>query len=101
MRIIGSSAPMAAIHYLLTQRDPDKAHEFFNSLSSGAGLEANHPILALRNKLIMDKNGGRTKLVERTRVAMFAIAWRHWIEGKPLYQFRIPDKMPTFFDNMG
>lgn len=82
----------AAMHYLLSQIDPDDAEVFFARLVDGVGLEDGDPILLLRNRLIAERDvatGARHKGMNQNFVAALTIkAWKAWRRGDRLNNLR-------------
>ena len=64
------------------------AVEFFNLLGSGAGLDADDPILVLRGRLQEVSGRQVVKVDEQTRRAWIVIAWNKWRAGEPLKTLR-------------
>lgn len=91
-------APSAVgVSYVLFDRvDQEDTAEFFARLGSGAGLDAGHPILLLRNRVIRDAAESR-RLTDKVRVGLLIKAWNatrsgDWPKGLQM----TPDaKMPT------
>jgi hypothetical protein len=50
-----SRATIVGLHYLFTSVDKIDADNYFQLLASGAGLEAKHPILVLRDRLMREQ----------------------------------------------
>lgn len=79
--------------------DTDAANRFFMSLASGANLQADDPILILRNTLMAQPHkAGRSTRDNRVRIAALTIkAWNKWRKGKPLRQlkFSAGESFPT------
>lgn len=69
----------AALHYLFSQKDQSEANRFIDDLARGADLEANDPVLILRQELIKHKSKrgvGKKMSVERLEKAALCIrAW--------------------------
>jgi len=84
IRYAGSSVACAC-YYIASSIDSDQALEFFNKLSSGAGLEEGSPILACRNYLIKQRE--RRGIAEAGRQLKFqtyqviARCWNAYREG--------------------
>lgn len=84
---IGAS-PYAAFHFHANRLDANDISRFTDLLISGAGLDADDPILALRNWA-----SARYSLQKRTNneMTLFALtrAWNYWREGRPIRQLRV------------
>lgn len=65
---------------ILNRISPDSASEFFNSLSYGAELRSDNPILVLRNQLV--RNRSQRKLPVDERRALLFGAWNAWRAGE-------------------
>lgn len=78
-----AKANAATIWWAISEVGGEKADEFFEALITGANLEADSPILMLRNtldRLGSAKNGNRSQSV--VPVAITFKAWNAWLEGK-------------------
>lgn len=72
----------AGVHYLTAQADKKLADDVFKMIATGAGMEAGHPILLLRERLIENKNSRVGKL-DATHVAALVIkAINHAMRGE-------------------
>ena len=69
--------------------DGEAAREFAAALYSGAGLGADSPILALRERLDRIR-AQKTRLSDRDLIAYFIIAWNAWRLGRPLSRLQGP-----------
>lgn len=76
---------IAALYYIFEKRSAKKAEEFFKLYTAPKGLEKDHPVLALRRRLQASFDyDGRLSKNNREKVAMFIIAWNHFLKNKPL-----------------
>jgi hypothetical protein len=98
MRALGSQTLLAAVHYITTSKNPEKGAEFFEHLSTGAGLESKNPILDLRNRMMNDRNNKRSKSIERTKLGWIVTSWNAWRSGKTVHGFRVLETIPDFAD---
>jgi hypothetical protein len=73
-----------AAFFAFAKIDPQQAGMFFEKLSSGAGLEAGNPILALRQRLETDR---RTKRIrpQREQLGLLVSTWNAWRKGRTLH----------------
>lgn len=69
------------LHYLFGRLDPEAADRFFAQLHDGAGLEAGHPILVLRNRLTTVQSG-KARLTLTYRGACAVLAWNALRSGR-------------------
>lgn len=83
--------------YVLFHRvDPGDAAEFFAQLGTGAGLDAGHPILLLRNRTIRDAAESR-RMTDKLRMGLLIKAWNANRSGDwpKVLQMTPETKMPT------
>lgn len=73
----------AAMGYLFSLVNENKEREFFDGLTTGAGLSASSPVLALRNKLIEDKMS-KASMPSRERRAWILKAWNAFAKGRKM-----------------
>lgn len=94
-----TSSMFASLWWTFAHIDTDAANRFFMSLASGANLQADDPILILRNTLMAQPHkAGRSTRDNRVRTAALTIkAWNKWRKGKPLRQlkFSAGESFPT------
>lgn len=76
-----------ALHYLFFEKDPDAADLFFDRLASGAGLEENHPVHRLRERLIKDR-GAKAKMKVEEKIVLTIRAWNAMREGREMQTLR-------------
>lgn len=81
---------VAALRYLFILRDEEKATSFFESLRSGASLEATSPIFHLRNRLISFASSKHVVARRPTLYALTVTAWNHYIStSAPMKLLRV------------
>lgn len=85
-RVVAPSR-IAWLHYLVHKECCDLVGDFFDKLASGELLNKTSPILALRNRLILDKTS-KTHLSTREVMALLVKAWNAHISKKPLSVLR-------------
>lgn len=68
---------------------PDHADGFMAKLDSGVGLEEGSPVLALRNRLMLEK-AGSSRLLATAKAAMIFKAWRLYLLGANVTSFKNP-----------
>lgn len=90
----------AFIYFLATQSDyADRADEFLEKLGNGTNLDADDPILVVRNRLLKDgkKSEFRHQKHKDRTLGLLTKAWNHWIAGDSLTsKTRTPDSMLPF-----
>lgn len=69
----------AALHYLMSQIDADKAAEFWTAVAQGAGLSTGDPMLTLRN--LLPKMEGSSGKSRDLKVGAVIKAWLAFMEG--------------------
>lgn len=70
-------------HHLFVQLDQDLTAEFFAQLTTGAKLDGDHPVMALRNRLLNDFTN-RKKVPFHQGLAFYIRAWNARREGREL-----------------
>ena len=94
-----TSSMFASLWWTFAHIDTDAANRFFMSLASGANLQADDPILILRNTLMSQPHkAGRSTRDNRVRIAALTIkTWNKWHSGLPLRQlkFSAGESFPT------
>lgn len=76
-----------ALHYLFATIDAEDAEVFFDYLATGAGLDEEHPILALR-RTIGRLQSQRPRPGQLYYAAIAIKAWNKFIEGVPVSVLR-------------
>ncbi len=88
-RAIGTPArETTAFHFLARRVDPETADRFMESLTSGAGLGEDDPILALRNWMV-NKAANRIQVTSEERCHAYAKAWVAWRQGRPMKLMKV------------
>jgi hypothetical protein len=86
--LIGGGGMWGALFTIFSRLDVEMAHQFAYYLSSGADMSAGHPVLLLRNRLMIRKEATGRKAVNRTdrqQVAALAIlAWNAFRRHKTI-----------------
>lgn len=74
----------AGLHYLMqcTEHGQEKADEFWTLFTSGAGLEADNPILTLRQ--ILTKKGADSGSQRDEIILLVIKAWNAWVAGEKM-----------------
>lgn len=62
-------------HWMFAQKDREAADQFFDRLASGADLPEGHPILVLRNTLLLNSKEKSGKFHAKYKIAITIIAW--------------------------
>jgi hypothetical protein len=70
------------LHFLFGRIDQDQADEFFERLATGAELESDSPILALRRWLELNTRK-RAKMPSWITAAVTIKAWNAWRANRP------------------
>jgi len=85
-----SGTVLGGFHFLFSEKDTDAANEFMDKLTTGIGLEADSPIYALRNKLILSKTNERYRLTHKDVIMYFILAWNKYRNGDRNKQLKAP-----------
>lgn len=75
-RYLGGRGYLCFIHWVFSRKNAEKAEEFMLAFIHGMSLEANSPILTLRNRLLAD-----TKMRKHPRTELIFRAWNAWRSG--------------------
>jgi hypothetical protein len=104
-RLLGKTAKIiptaaAAGYYLTVKACPSAdASEWIEGLSTGAGLAADDPRLALRNVMTSLSMGStaRRRTDNRGQLGLYIKAWNSWVQKKPVKALRLQrtEKMPV------
>jgi hypothetical protein len=89
--------PMTGLHIFLRLRNEARLDEFLDGVSTGVGLEAGDPRLALRSRLI-DRNSRRDKEGLQYVAALYVYAWNAFKENRKLVKLQLRtglDKLPA------
>jgi hypothetical protein len=73
-----------AMHYITTSIDPEDAEAFWDRLLSGADLDGDHPILALRGVILADRPVHTQKMTKARLWALTVKAWNAYREGRKI-----------------
>lgn len=83
------SGPLIAVWYRLSNVDKEHTQVFFDSLRTGANLDEESPILALRRYSENERDRGRRKANPDFMWAAVTLkAWNYWREGRSVQVLR-------------
>lgn len=87
------TAPISAVAYLAAGKYRSRCVEFVDGLVTGADLKKGSPVLALRNRLMLN---GKERLNSIERFALVIQGWNAFVEGRPLMRMQMftGDKFP-------
>jgi len=71
-------------HYLFSQINEEDANQFFTLLATGAGMEKNHPVLVLRNRLLEARMAKHVQIDRIWATALTIKAWNAFRAGENL-----------------
>lgn len=86
LREFMGSGIAAALHFVFSRKDIDKADTFFDRLIDGVELTSTSPIYHLRERLIKIRASHRVRAAEAERVALAIKAWNAYRENRPIQQ---------------
>jgi hypothetical protein len=90
--------PLAALHYLFSQRDEAKADAFFDEWATGRSKKVRAPAKFLQKRLLEIATASNNRVHENVRNALIITAWNAYISGltvsKAEMQHAISDPMP-------
>ncbi len=93
------AGPLAALHYLFSQRDLQKADAFFEEWASGVAKRARAPTRYLQSRLVEASNAVNHRLHENVRNGLIITAWNAYVAGRSLtkaeMQHAPSDPMPA------
>lgn len=97
-RFKGSDGLWAGIHYILAQRNPEKAEVFFETIEFGVGIEhLTDPRAKLAGRL-QDHIAGVNKLTRGEILALTVKAWNAWLRGERIPNLRWRRRGPQVED---
>ncbi|WP_447646746.1 hypothetical protein [Nocardioides zeae] len=76
-------------HWLLSAIDTDDAMWFLARVADGDGLASNHPIAALRDRIVRMRVGGG-RISETDAVALLILAWNAYRAGETRTKLQLP-----------
>jgi len=99
---------VGASHYLFGVKKSSARDRFFEALRTGEGLRAGDPVLALRNRFLIDKTKTELALIRETAYVQFDLmirAWNATRQGRSLSRAdsshhrvrdgkKLPDRLP-------
>jgi hypothetical protein len=74
--------PLAALHYLFSQRDQQKADSFFEEWASGRAKRVRAPSRYLQRRLVEIANASNNRIHENVRNALIIKAWNAYLAGR-------------------
>lgn len=87
--IVGETLTAWCFMRFSTEVGVDAAQEFFDLLTSGAGLTDGSPILALRNRLMSEKVKDKTSLDKEYKAALVFKAFKLFVAGQKCKALRV------------
>lgn len=73
--------PLAALHYLFSERDPKRADAFYDEWETGRAKRVRAPARFLQNRLTEIANKNDRRMHENVRNALIIKAWNAYIAG--------------------
>lgn len=98
-RAIMTPSLICGFYYLLTEIDQEKGFDFMEKLCSGANLDGNSPINALRNKIIRSKIDKNYKIGNLELLQNITYAWQKYLDGKACKTLKIPSDFEISLNN--
>ena len=91
-KVPATALALSFTYWLQRRMSKAAAAQFFEHLMDGAGLEQNHPIYALRERLFSNRMRpkGQQGLDSESMIYLIMRAWDAWVDQEPLSQLRIP-----------
>jgi hypothetical protein len=74
--------PLAALHYLFSEKNPTKADTFFEEWATGRAKKARAPSRYLQNELVRVSRESNNRMHENVRNAMIIKAWNCYVQGR-------------------
>jgi hypothetical protein len=91
-------APLAALHYLFAEKNPQKADSFFDEWAMDRAKRARAPTRYLQRRLVEVARQSNQRLHENVRNALIIKAWNAYVTGRALNKMEMQhspgDKMP-------
>jgi hypothetical protein len=90
--------PLAALHYLFSQRSQQKADAFYEEWASGRARRVRAPSRYLQRRLVEIANASNNRIHENVRNALIIKAWNAYLAGRTVskadMQHAISDPLP-------
>jgi hypothetical protein len=84
-------SPVYAMAWMILHgADWNAAEVFMERLLDGSDLPRNHPVLALRNRMINAKIPPAERLTEHEQLALFVLAWNAFREDRTMAKLQLP-----------
>jgi hypothetical protein len=91
--------PLAALHYLFSEKDPRKADAFFDEWASGRAKRVRAPSRYLQKRLVEIAAVSNNRVHENVRNALIIKAWNAYVAGhtvsKAEMQHALSDLLPS------
>jgi hypothetical protein len=92
------AGPLAALHYLFSQRDQRRADAFFDEWTTGQAKRARAPSRYLQRRLTEIANSSNNRVHENVRNALIIKAWNAYVVGRSVtkseMKHALSDPMP-------
>lgn len=90
--------PLAALHYLFSERNQQKADAFFDEWASGRAKKVRAPTKYLQNRLTEIAAASNKRIHENIRNALIIKAWNFYLEGRTVskaqMEYSLSDDFP-------
>lgn len=91
--------PLAALHYIFSEKDRKRADTFFDEWANGRGVKARAPSRYLQKCLVELASASNNRVHENVRNALIIKAWNAFVNGrsvtKAVMQHAVSDPIPA------
>lgn len=85
---------IASLYYMFAEKSEEAAKDFFDKFATGFNLDADSPILVLRNKIMKSKSNNKDRLTQAEIVKYMIIAWNKYRSGEKVKVLKIVPDAP-------
>lgn len=87
---------LCGFHYIFSEKNPEQASEFLKGIFYGTSLDADSPILAMRNKLLKAKQNKNYRISNKEFVISMVVTWNKWRNNEKSKKIQLPKKLDEF-----
>lgn len=87
---------LCGFHYIFGEKNKEHAAEFLEGIFYGNNLDADSPILAMRNRLLKAKQGKNYRLPNREFTMLMVHSWNKWRNNEKAKNIKLPKNLDEF-----